>query len=335
MPKYQELHQILVDRLQQHEQDAQDGLILADKFVRNLAQALEWDEDDIEYIYLTSPVDHTELPKGRRIDLSRSNKDILEKVAYMVDDFWYFGLRLILKSRKSFGFRNRELMFVVPLFVKKVDTDIAIKTDLKGEEFGSEQVERFAALVSEKIQSILTQGALQIVEQGHTGDLRRKFGFLVDSIKGQPLKALQTEQESDNTSTDKPTEAISKLSSKSSGESVSDAVSESFTSQPPSNISDRTSGAEQESDNTSTAEPTEATSKLSSTSNSESVSDAVSESFTSQPPSHITDQTSNELLEPVNPSADRPGKPAEPLVTAHQNGKDRTPRSNRSNRSSK
>ena len=332
MPKYQELHQILVDRLQQHEQDVQECLILADKFVRKLAQALEWDEADIEYIYLTSPVDHTQLPKGRRIDLLRSNKDIIEKVAYMVDDFWYFGLRLILKSRKSFGFRNRELMFVVPLFVKKVDTDIAIKTDLKGEEFGSEQVEQFAALVSEKIQSILTQGALQIVEQGHTGDLRRKFGFLVDSIKGQPLKALHAEQESDNISSDEPTEAISKLSSNSSGESLSDAVSESF-STPLSNISDPISSAEQESDNASTDESTEAISKLSSNSSGESLSDAVSESFTSHPPSHITDQTSNELLAPVNPPVDQTGKPTEPLITNRQNGK--TNRSNRSIRSSK
>jgi hypothetical protein len=178
MPKYQELHQSFVEQSQTHDQEVQECLDLADTFVRNLVQSLEWDNDDIEYVHLTYPIAPSQLHRGRRIDSRRSNKDILERVSYLVDGFWHFGVRLILKARKS---RNKEILFVIPLFVKKVGEEIIVKINRQGQELKLEDLDLVANLVANQIESSLAQGALQLLEQGAEGEIYRKFGFLIEA----------------------------------------------------------------------------------------------------------------------------------------------------------
>ncbi|NJK33557.1 MAG: hypothetical protein HC919_00625 [Oscillatoriales cyanobacterium SM2_2_1] len=156
MSKYQQLHQEFLADLDQYQLTLEACLSAADGWVRALANGLEWDEDDVEYLSFAEP------HRGKRLDLDRSNLSLLERLAEYRDNHWHFGVRWVLRSRRSPSGRFHEVGFVLPLWVQNTTDGIALRTALEGPAIAPDDL-TFADVVVQQIEQYLRRGIQQFL----------------------------------------------------------------------------------------------------------------------------------------------------------------------------
>jgi hypothetical protein len=156
MAKYQQLHQEFLTDLDQYQQTLEACLTAADSWIRLLANTLEWDADDVEYLSFAEP------HRGKRLDLDRSNLSILERLAEFQEQHWHFGVRWVLRSRRSPSGRFHAVGFVMPVWVQNTAEGIALRTTLEGAAIAPDDAS-YADVLAQQIEQHLRRGVQQFL----------------------------------------------------------------------------------------------------------------------------------------------------------------------------
>lgn len=191
MSKYQEFQRLFVSEGQQYRNDADHCFDTIDQLTREMIAFSGWYGDDVEYINLTPPVSASKPTTVLRFNRLGKNRERIREVSRQVNSWWSLGIRFRLKPHLSVMFQPQEVLFVLPLIVKKVgpgDREVVVKIEPQGTEYRSEDFNQLSRLVFDRIQTILQYGIQRLISKLEHPEVIQVLGFAIDTENMQALR---------------------------------------------------------------------------------------------------------------------------------------------------
>jgi hypothetical protein len=193
MSKYEQFQQLFVDNGQSHKTDADDCFDAIADLTQQMIADSDWYSNDVEFISLNPSIALQKPHQILRFKRSGRNRERIREVAIWTGSFWSLGIRFRLRPQVNESFQPREIMFVLPILVKKKSNgNLIVKLDSDGTAYEPNEFERLTELVFQQIQKSLEQGIQHLIGRNSQFEELQDLGYV---IRSESLQSLTVEIE--------------------------------------------------------------------------------------------------------------------------------------------